>query len=37
MAFIGMINALFLDYDPPNRKRLVGQLLDEANKSVEIY
>lgn len=29
-AFIDMVNALRLGYNPPNRKRLAGQLLDES-------
>ena len=31
-----MTNALFPDYDPPNQKRLSGQLLVEINKSVDL-
>ena len=31
-----MTNALCPGYDYPNRKRFAGQLLDEANKSVDL-
>lgn len=31
-----MISALRPGYDSPNRKRLAGQLLDEADKSVDL-
>lgn len=35
-AFKEMISALRPGYVPPNRQRLAGQLLDEANKSVDL-
>ena len=35
-VFIEMINVLWSDYDSPNRKRLAGQLLDDANKSFDL-
>ena len=35
-AFMQMINNfLFLGYNPPNRKKFAGQLLDEVNKQVD--